>query len=572
MRNFIILTSSALALSITGCKMDGDVSASIVVDFDQASSADLQGLTVAGEHYVFQEIALSGKAEGGVLDVGLTLYDPSGERADQATVTFPDEAFRFTPDQVGTWTVVGEATDLDGYTIEDKLAEGFDIEVAPPPVCDQLRWPTVEDLDLVQPGEGYSPDDLQLVCVGQEGEDIGEVETITLFAEAGAFFDGEPDKLRCEIPAESCDITITQDDQLQLRAGGTLPEIEPATGELTGEDYPVEQEGWMTQTLGFPPELQCGFYEEAPRVSVQDLMAWARALVADESDVAIELFIRGIDAQNIGVYEHGSTDQVVLGSGETLSIDLADLPVVVGPGGTIEVTVTAISGWGIERSCEIALEVAPMDPYGHGALAQAWDSIIQPTGSLDFDGPFELRYLLQRYEDYSYAGDLFSAAQGYSTFTLSIAGDQVTLSVRAETADGDWEDETLEATLDTLDGQHYPQEVRVASGLDSLALIIDGQVRDEVNTAFDFEALSRGQVELAKVPMLTIDSFAFFPGQPAGGAPLESPCTSSLPAQTDEAVCFDFNELGLGTYGAGDGWEGSLGGFLFQGDYEVIGL
>jgi hypothetical protein len=572
MRNFFILTSSAVALSITGCGIDGEFSSKIEVSFHHAVSPDLQGLTVTGEHYVFQEITLYGDAVGGELDVELTVYDPSGEKADQATVTFPDEAYRFTPDQVGTWIVVGEASELDGFSIEDKVGEGFLIEVAPPPACDQLRWPTVQDLDLVQPGEEYSPDDLQLVCVNEEGEVIGEVETITVIAEAGAYFDGDTSKFSCELPIDGCTITITQDDQLQLRASGFLPEIDVYTGEPTGEDYPVEQEGSLAQVLGFPPELQCGFHEDAPRVSAQDLEGWARATVADGSDVAYELFVRGIDAQDIGVYEHGSTDQEVLGSGETLSIDLADLPVVVGAGGNIEVTVTAISVWDIERSCEIELEVVPLDPYGHGALAQAWDSSIEPTGRLDFDGPFELRYLLQRYEDYSYAGELFSAAQGYSEFTLSIDGDQITLSVRAETADGDWEDETLEATLDSYDGQHYPQEVRVASSLDSLALIIDGQVRDEVTTAFDFSALSRGQVELAKVPMLTLDSFAFFPGQPAGGPPLESPCTSTLPAQTDGAVCFDFNELGLGSYSAGDSWQGSWGGLLFLGDYEVIGL
>jgi hypothetical protein len=573
MRNFIILTSSAVALSISGCNHEGELSAHIEVGFEGASSPDLLGLTNSGEHHQFQQVTVTGWTQGGEVDVVLTLLDPDNEAIDQATVSFPDESFQFTPDRVGTWKISGEALDVGEHSIGSELDEKLSVEVVAPPQCDQLQLPVVQDLELVQPDEVYPSDGLRLACVGEEWEDIGEVPAFTLTVVEGAYLDGDPSKLSCNYPEEPCELTIIKADQLLLQADGELLEVDPISDELTGDSYPVEQQGWLQQVLGYPPVLECGFDEDAPRVSVQDFGAWAIARVVDESDVGVSVFVRGIDAQDIGVYELGSTDEEVLGSGETHSIDLADVPVVVGPGGTIEVTITAVTvDYGIEDSCRIELDVAPMDPYGHGALAQAWDSSIWPAGTLSFDGPFELRYLLERYEDYAYAGDLFTAAQGYTGMELSIDGDQITLSIRAETTSGDWEDETLEATLDRLDGEDYPTEIRVASSLDSLALIIDGQVRDQATTAFDFSALSRGEVEIAKVPMLTLDAFAFFQGQPAGGPPLESPCTSMLPAQTDDAFCIDFNEQGLGTYGAGDAFDGAAGSYLFQGDYELIGL
>jgi hypothetical protein len=558
-----------LGLPLYACSDTGDPGAVDTVRFGSAWSEDLSDLYTSGIHHQHEQIQVDLRTDLGSVEVAFAVYDPDGEFASGGSVTAPDELVWFTPTRQGAWTVVGEATGGTIADIDDSaLAEGLVVEVAPSPDCDRLEIDSLDELEYGQPGDVLPVESARLMCDDPETRvEVGQVPSFVLTAEQGAYFDGDPEKLDCLIPEEVCELTLTGNDDLWLYAhDGYLLGLD------SGEAYPVEAEGRLQLPLGFPATLTAGFTKDDPTVGSSSFALEVIPTVADSSDSEVTVSVVGTDADGVGQWEYIAEASQVVASGDRYILDLAEVPVVVGAGGVIEAVVTVVSSYGIATNEVLSVEVGALERYGHTDWPLGWDSAVVPDASLDFSGPFEIRLLIQEGEEEARDGILFEASSAYSHLRLELVGDQLTLDVRAATWDGDWEEETLEATLDRLDGARIPQEVRVEVGLDSMALLVDGQVRDESATAWDFTSLVNGEVRMGAVPLLEVDAIAFLPGYPTGCIPWSTPCTSGHLSEIDGAWCVDFAEVDEGLYHSGDRFLTSFGAFVFEGDHQVLAI
>lgn len=558
-----------LGLSLCACRDAGDPGAEDTVRFGSAWSEDLSDLYTSGIHHQHEQVQVDLRTNLGSVEVTFAVYDPDGEFASGGSVTAPDEVIWFTPTRQGAWTVVGEATGGTVGRIDDgALTEGLVVEVAPAPDCDRLEIDSLDEIEFGQAGDELSVESARLMCDDPETrEEVGQVPSFDLTAEKGAYFNGDPDKVDCRIPEEVCELTLTGNDDLWLYAhDGYLLGLD------SGEPYPVEAEGRLELPLGFPATLSAGFTKDDPTVASSSLALEVIPSVADSSDSEVTVTVVGTDAEGVGQWEYISEASQVVASGDRYTLDLSGVPVIVGAGGVIEAVVTVVSSYGIATSEVLTVEVGPLDRYGHTDWPLNWDSAVVPDVGLNFGGPFELRLLIQEGEEEARDGTLFEASSAYSHLRLELQGDQLTLDVRAATWDGDWEEETLEANLDRLAGERIPQEVRVEVGLDSMALLVDGQVRDESATAWDFTSLVGGEVRMGAVPLLEVDAIAFLPGYPTGCIPWSTPCNSGHLSAIDGAWCVDFAEVDEGLYHSGDRFRTSFGGFVFEGDHQILAI
>jgi hypothetical protein len=552
-----------------GCGGPLDPSAEDTVRFSSAWSEDLSDLYTSGIHHEHEQVQVGLRTALGSVDVAFAVYDPDGEYASGGSVSAPDETIWFTPTRQGSWTVVAEATGGAVESIDDSaLRDGLVVEVAPAPSCDRLEIDALDELMLVQPGQSIDLASARLMCDDvQSRDEVGQVPGFVLTVEQGGYLDGDPEKLDCMVPDEECTLTTTGNDDLWLYAhDGYL------VGMDSGEPYAIEAEGRLELSLGFPATISAAFTKDDPNVGSSSLGLEIIPIVADDSDSEVSVSVTGTDAEGVGRWEYLSETSQVVASGDRYSLDLSEVPVVVGAGGVIQAFVTVVSSHDIPTNATLTVEVGPLERYGKTDWPLNWDSALLPSSELDFSGPFELRMVIHEGEEEARDGVLFEASSAYSHLRLELQGDQLVLDVRAATWNGDWEEETLEATLDRLDGERIPQEVRVEVGLDSMALLVDGQNRDDVATAWDFTSLVGGEVRVAAVPLLEVDAIAFLPGYPTGCIPWSTPCSSGHLAGIDGAWCVDFAEVDEGLYHSGDHVMTTWGGLLFEGDHQVLAI
>ncbi len=554
-----------LALSACGLETKEQDGPAHVARFSHAESEDLVGLYATDLHYAMQHVYVHIDADDGSGILEYDVLDPAGLVHSSGEVTIPGETIEMVPTEAGAWTVVASAardSDLD----DSALREGFLVSVAPEPSCDELLPGSLTELSWVEPSETFDLSSTQLGCIDEYGNDAGEVPEFTVTAVQGGYFNDDPEQLDCALPDGSCELTITGVADLRIEAEGWL------MGASTGEPYELVQRGSFGLPLAFPPVVEAGWSKDDPTVATDDLSAWIELSSADDADLSLEWVVTGYDRDGLEVYYAASEATELVISGDGVSLDLPDLPMTVGAGGEIVLLATAFSADGVEESFELSVEVAPLELFGHADWPQIEGAFVAPIRPLDFSGPWQFRAVVHPWEDERTEGLVFSAVGPYAHFVIDLSGDSVVVDVHAPTWDGDWEDRTLEASFDRLGGERIPQELRVSAGLDSLSLIIDGQVRDQVEIAYDYRELEDASVEIGAVPLLMVDSVVFLPGHVRDGVPWATPCTSSHLAGVDGAWCEDWNELEPGDYANGSTHATTWGGLRFEGRHEVVSL